>query len=523
MAVAAARAMGAAEVSLEARYPHQIELGERLGATQPTGLYDVVIEAAGSESALHRAAELAAPGGAMGVLGVFRPDVQWPQMLCFMKEVRSVPALGYCKHDGGRDFDDAANLLASTPHLVDALDHAPLPHRGCTRGVPGRRRQVHGRPASRVGAELMSSNVMNHLGQCVTDLERSRTFYEEALGLHLLAHLELDDEPSNQLLRLQTPMGFRACYLKQGPFVLELLHFAGEGAKPAPYRAAHDERDRTHPHLAQRRRHPRPRARSSSSTAARCCTTPSSTAHRSSCATPTASSSSCCRWRTPSASRRRADGARTARPRRDRHRRQPRHREADRARLRPRGRAPRAERAQRRRARRHRAGGRGARRARRAGGRRPVRPGRGAAARRARARRARAHRRARQQHGRRRRPHSAAQAHRRRLAAGLRAQLLLVGAHDGRVPAHDARTRVGPHRARRVDLRRRARPVLRALLGRQGRAAQLLEEPVARVFGAGRALQLRDPRHHHHRGHQRHRRRGRRRAGHHRRRRHGAA
>ena len=55
MAVAAARAMGAEEVSLEARYPHQIELGERLGATQPSGLYDVVIEAAGSESALHRA------------------------------------------------------------------------------------------------------------------------------------------------------------------------------------------------------------------------------------------------------------------------------------------------------------------------------------------------------------------------------------------------------------------------------------------------------------------------------------
>ena len=28
----------------------------------------------------------------------------------------------------------------------------------------------------------MSSNVMNHMGQCVSDLERSRTFYEEALG-----------------------------------------------------------------------------------------------------------------------------------------------------------------------------------------------------------------------------------------------------------------------------------------------------------------------------------------------------
>ena len=38
-----------------------------------------------------------------------------------MKELRTVPALGYCKHEHGRDFEDAANLLASTPHLVDAL------------------------------------------------------------------------------------------------------------------------------------------------------------------------------------------------------------------------------------------------------------------------------------------------------------------------------------------------------------------------------------------------------------------
>ena len=30
-------------------------------------------------------------------------------------------SLGYCRHEGGRDFDDAANLLASTPSLVDAL------------------------------------------------------------------------------------------------------------------------------------------------------------------------------------------------------------------------------------------------------------------------------------------------------------------------------------------------------------------------------------------------------------------
>lgn len=80
------------------------------------------------------------------------------------------------------------------------------------------------------------NNVMNHLGQCVTDLDRSRTFYEEALGFTFWRLLELDDTPTDKLLRLQPPLGFRACYLRQGPFVLELLHFAGEGAKPAPYR-----------------------------------------------------------------------------------------------------------------------------------------------------------------------------------------------------------------------------------------------------------------------------------------------
>jgi catechol 2,3-dioxygenase-like lactoylglutathione lyase family enzyme len=82
----------------------------------------------------------------------------------------------------------------------------------------------------------MTANVINHLGQCVTNLERSREFYEKALGFTFWRLLELDDSPSDKLLRLKAPLGFRACYLKQGPFVLELLHFAGEGAKPPPYR-----------------------------------------------------------------------------------------------------------------------------------------------------------------------------------------------------------------------------------------------------------------------------------------------
>ena len=121
LAAAAAQRMGAAEVSIEVRHPHQREVAERIGATETSGHYDVVIEAAGSESALYRATEVARPGGTMAVLGVFPPDVTWPQHACFMKELRTVPSLGYCRHSGGRDFVDAAAMLADRPDLVDAL------------------------------------------------------------------------------------------------------------------------------------------------------------------------------------------------------------------------------------------------------------------------------------------------------------------------------------------------------------------------------------------------------------------
>jgi 2-desacetyl-2-hydroxyethyl bacteriochlorophyllide A dehydrogenase len=119
--VAAATAMGAAEVSLESRYPHQRETGERLGATTASHDYDIVLEAAGSGSALHRAVDLARPGGTMVVLGTYGPDVEWPQHHCFLKELRTVPSLGYCRHDGRRDFDLAAEMLADNTDIAEAL------------------------------------------------------------------------------------------------------------------------------------------------------------------------------------------------------------------------------------------------------------------------------------------------------------------------------------------------------------------------------------------------------------------
>ena len=234
MAVASARAMGAAEVSLEARYPHQIELGERLGATEPSGVYDVVIEAAGSESALHRCTELAAPGRLDGCARRVRSRNHLAAVAVLHEgaahgaHARLLPALGRSRLRGRRQPPGV------DPEPRRRADHAPVPDRRRRGSVPGRGRQVDGGPAR--GDRAVMTNVMNHLGQCVTDLERSRTFYEQALGFEFWRILELDDEPSNQLLRLDAPLGFRACYLRQGTFVLELLHFAGSGAAPAPYR-----------------------------------------------------------------------------------------------------------------------------------------------------------------------------------------------------------------------------------------------------------------------------------------------
>lgn len=80
------------------------------------------------------------------------------------------------------------------------------------------------------------SVAFNHLGQCVTDLPRARRFYEELLGFTFLRELTPPDTPSGQLLRLEAPIGLTACYLQRDGLVLELLHFAGDGARALPFR-----------------------------------------------------------------------------------------------------------------------------------------------------------------------------------------------------------------------------------------------------------------------------------------------
>ncbi|MGZ4694603.1 MAG: VOC family protein [Acidimicrobiales bacterium] len=75
--------------------------------------------------------------------------------------------------------------------------------------------------------------VVNHVGMCVADLERSRRFYEDVLGFTLERELQPPDEPTGALLSVDPPVGLTAVYLARGTFVLELLHFDRPGNPPA--------------------------------------------------------------------------------------------------------------------------------------------------------------------------------------------------------------------------------------------------------------------------------------------------
>ena len=76
------------------------------------------------------------------------------------------------------------------------------------------------------------SNVVNHVGLCVTDLERAQRFYTEALGFTFHRDLKPDDEGTSKILSVDMPVNLTAVYLKLGDFTLELLHFDRPGNPP---------------------------------------------------------------------------------------------------------------------------------------------------------------------------------------------------------------------------------------------------------------------------------------------------
>jgi lactoylglutathione lyase len=76
----------------------------------------------------------------------------------------------------------------------------------------------------------------NHTGLVVTDLNRSRQFYQEVFGFRDWYEISPPDDPTGKLTGLTPPLGLTASYLTLDGFVLELMHYAAPGAT-APTRA----------------------------------------------------------------------------------------------------------------------------------------------------------------------------------------------------------------------------------------------------------------------------------------------
>ena len=75
---------------------------------------------------------------------------------------------------------------------------------------------------------MAGMTVVNHVGLCVTDLDRARRFYTEALGFTFVRDLQPPDALTGQLLEIDQP-NLTAVYLALGDFTLELLHYDRAG------------------------------------------------------------------------------------------------------------------------------------------------------------------------------------------------------------------------------------------------------------------------------------------------------
>jgi threonine dehydrogenase-like Zn-dependent dehydrogenase len=118
--VAVARALGH-EVDISARYPFQQRAGESLGAgTIVLPEYEVVIEAAGSQSALDAATQHACPGGTVALAAMYGAGATIGVAMA-MREISLVPAFTYGHHESRREFDDAVAVLAAYPEIARVM------------------------------------------------------------------------------------------------------------------------------------------------------------------------------------------------------------------------------------------------------------------------------------------------------------------------------------------------------------------------------------------------------------------
>lgn len=111
------------EVAVEDDAEHALEAAEQMGlGTRPDGLYDVVIEGAGSEKSIAAAAERAAPGGTVLMVAGYYTEFKNFKVYPFVvKELTVIWGTYYGHHAAGRDADSAASLLAQRPEIANSI------------------------------------------------------------------------------------------------------------------------------------------------------------------------------------------------------------------------------------------------------------------------------------------------------------------------------------------------------------------------------------------------------------------
>jgi threonine dehydrogenase-like Zn-dependent dehydrogenase len=125
-AVAVARALGCA-VDVTARHDAQRRAAMRIGAgVEPAGEYDVVVDAAGTDSALVTCFELLRPGGTVALVASSWEPVQFPQFFS-LKEPVVVGSNMHGHGENDRDMDAAAGVIAGMPEIAPALVTHRLP------------------------------------------------------------------------------------------------------------------------------------------------------------------------------------------------------------------------------------------------------------------------------------------------------------------------------------------------------------------------------------------------------------
>lgn len=119
-ALAVARHRGIT-ADLNARHRHQQSAGEALGAGLiPGDEYDVVVDAAGTQSSMDDAIQRVRPRGRILLLGSWWSPIQMSSAL-MLKEIALHPSSMYGHHHGAREFAEAVDVFVARPDIAESL------------------------------------------------------------------------------------------------------------------------------------------------------------------------------------------------------------------------------------------------------------------------------------------------------------------------------------------------------------------------------------------------------------------